>query len=337
MELKKLFQYRNIWMAVALMWIVFYHTNIITTSTLINGIKELGFGGVDIFLFASGLGCYFSLDKNSDIYTFIKKRFLKLMPTYWCFILFYFIYKSVIGNIPLTAIIGNIFCIQNFTGLKNDFNWYISAIWLFYFLAPYLKVLVDKVTNWQKCTIIVLLFIIISMAFWNSNILIITITRIPIFFVGMYMAKISKKEIITKNKANILIFLMLFGFLLLKASFDMVPSQMWNYGLYWYPFIFITPGLCLIISYMCKKIENYKIGRKIMNYLEIIGKNTFEIYLVHVPLYELIKLLIKKGVLSSRKLTWLISFALIIFLCIILKIITKITIGLIRKLRIIIA
>lgn len=311
MEIKKIFKYRNIWMAFAILWIMLFHSSININSVIFNEIKKIGYGGVDIFLLASGLGCYFSLEKDSDIYNFIKKRFLKLMPTYWIFLLFYFIFKFITSQISINSIIGNIFCIQNFTGLSNDFNWYMSAIWLLYFLAPYLKKIVDRIDNHKQFLAILCIFLILSIAFWNSNILIITITRIPIFFVGMYIAKYSQDfEQLTKTRFKILIFLMLLGFFILKIFFEIYHSKMWSHGLYWYPFILITPGLCLVISYLCQKIDEYSIGRKILKVFQKIGNNTFEIYLVHIPLYELISLLIKKGFLPKRNLTWLFTVIL---------------------------
>ena len=138
MELNKIIKYRNIWMAFAIIWVILFHSSIIIHSSTLEFIKQIGYGGVDIFIFASGLGCYYSLYKNSNSYDFIKRRFVKLMPTFWCFLVVYVIYYRLNGGIDIGAIIGNILCIQTFTTNGNAFNWYISCIWLFYFLAPYI-------------------------------------------------------------------------------------------------------------------------------------------------------------------------------------------------------
>lgn len=61
---KKLTQYRNIWIALAILWVVFFHSELKYDSSLLNYIKLIGYGGVDIFVFASGLGgLYFSIEK----------------------------------------------------------------------------------------------------------------------------------------------------------------------------------------------------------------------------------------------------------------------------------
>ena len=70
---KKVFiKYRSVWMGIAIIWIVFYHYSLCPDIAFIREIINNGYGGVDIFVFASGLGCYYSLKKESDSYMFLK-------------------------------------------------------------------------------------------------------------------------------------------------------------------------------------------------------------------------------------------------------------------------
>ena len=68
-ELEKLSKYRTPLMGIAAIMIVLCHANLYDIQ--VNGIirKMLSFGnvGVDIFLFLSGIGCYYSLDKNGGV------------------------------------------------------------------------------------------------------------------------------------------------------------------------------------------------------------------------------------------------------------------------------
>lgn len=325
MEVKKLFKYRNICMALAILWIMFRHAGITITNTPIKWIKEFGYGGVDIFLFASGLGCYFSLSKDSNVGSFIKKRFLKIMPTYWCFIGFWIAFKKIMETITIREAIGNILAIQSFTVLENDFNWYISAIWLLYILSPYFVKIADKIKSWKGFLAVVGVLILFSVPFWNSRILIITMTRIPIFFMGMYLAKIADKNEfkITKLKAIFAIVVMILGFVSLFASYYYFENKLWNYGLYWYPFILITPGLCLLITYLSYLLEKIRFGNLVLKLLGIIGNNTFEIYLVHILIFSILKRLIASGEVVSNIRNWLITLPIIIVCCILLKLLTK--------------
>ena len=62
---RNLTKYRNVWMALAALWILYYHVSLPTFGcALLHTAKNYGYGGVDIFVFASGLGCYHSLTKR---------------------------------------------------------------------------------------------------------------------------------------------------------------------------------------------------------------------------------------------------------------------------------
>ena len=58
-------------------------------------LKSCGTGGVDIFVFASGLGCYHSLKKSPDTLIFIKKRLIKIVPAYYLCVTPWVIYDGL--------------------------------------------------------------------------------------------------------------------------------------------------------------------------------------------------------------------------------------------------
>ena len=55
MSFKDIIKYRNIWMGLAILWTIFYHAEIWPAGDFLTWIKTIGYGGVDIFLFASGI------------------------------------------------------------------------------------------------------------------------------------------------------------------------------------------------------------------------------------------------------------------------------------------
>ena len=64
------------------------------------------------------------------------------------------------------------------------------------------------------------------------------------------------------------------------------PWTLIDYGMYWYPFILITPPLCMGLSFLFQKAD--KLSR-VFAPLRWLGKSSFEIYLVNVWIYELSK------------------------------------------------
>lgn len=332
MYLKDLLRYRNVWLGLAMIWVVFFHTEFYTGFVVLDMIKNTGYGGVDICLFASGIGCYYSLSSDSDYVNFLKRRFKRIMPTYFLFIIVWLLYMFLCGDFGWRMAIGNLFAIQEFTGLGQSFNWYISAILLFYILAPYFKRMVDK-ASFIKNLLIVSFLVILSVPFWESNIYIIMVTRIPIFYIGMFFGKICKQN---KKMNNIyalsLAMMFIVGISMLIVFFKFGNTYVWSHGLYWYPFILITPPLCIAISYFVCFLEKFYFFKGLSSMVSLIGKYSFEVYLLHIPLISIIYKLIRMFELQEiQVLIWLLGLVCLIIGCFILRRMSNLFLSLLEK------
>lgn len=313
---------RGIWMGVAIIGVVLVHSGF--NIPIFNYIREFGYGGVDIFMFCSGIGCYFSLNKNSDSAKFIKRRFLRLMPTYLVFLIPWLILNILLyHNMNFAQVIGNIFCFGWLFGFNNQFSWYVDAIWVLYLITPILFSVVSKNFNLKKLIGIIIIMLTVSVAFFNSELLLF-FSRIPIYFIGMYFGYIAvNKGDLEKRTKVILIGLMVTGFIILSLCIVFCYSIMFNYGLFWYPFIFITPGLCILISMISDNILSKLPANFVNRGLSFIGKYTFEIYLLHVVVFEITKKLIEQSYIPNSNLIWFISCLAIIPVTIILVMLTR--------------
>ena len=321
MKMKDTLKYRNIWLGCAMIWIVLYHTEVYMSIGLLRYFKGMGYGGVDICLFASGIGCYFSLNKDPEIINFFKRRFIRIAPTYWCFICIWFIYRALIGKLKLSAVLGNVLGIQSLTGLGNEFNWYISALLVLYILAPIFKAIVDKSKKDIHNVLMIVLLLGISLVYWGADKFIIIATRVPIFYVGMIYAKHCCEEKELKGKCIFLhIITMIVGvgiYFLFQFEFT---DYLWKYGLYWYPFILITPGMCIIISLAMSFLERCKWCGWISKILTLIGNYSFEIYLVHMLIFKGTKYLIEtKSIIPNTNEIWFASSAIVVCGCVLLR------------------
>ena len=107
MKSNEILKFRSLWMGIAILMVVYFHSYFfitffkdINSNNFVSVLKELktfSYGGTDIFLFASGIGCWFSLNKlikesnsqNSmaaDFYfPFITTRFnrIHIFILYW--------------------------------------------------------------------------------------------------------------------------------------------------------------------------------------------------------------------------------------------------------------
>lgn len=321
-KLKDLLRFRNVWLGCAMVWIVLAHSGFKFPSELFTTIKAWGYGGVDICLFASGIGCYFSLEKDPDLLRFWKRRISRLAPTYLPFILVWCLCRTMTQGLSLPSFLGNLLGIQALTTLGSSFNWYISALLLCYLLAPYLKMLADRLSTSGHSAIMVLL-LLLSVPFWTDDNYIIAVTRFPIFYAGILFARhchggaqLSIKALFLFLAATVL------GFLFLSVSYTRFSDYLWSYGLHWYPFLLITPGLCILISLACTILEKHHISRLFLKPLETVGRNSFEVYLVHAMLFEYLTP-VHKSIPIPRNLLWALSLAAVAVGCLLLKVAAK--------------
>ena len=320
-KMKELLRYRNIWIGCAMLWIVLAHSGFEFSSEFFVYLKMWGYGGVDICLFASGIGCYFSLEKNPDAIGFLKRRLARLAPTYLCFLPVWMAYRIVVSDLPLQAALGNLLGVQSFTGLGDSFNWYISVLLLLYLLAPYFKSLADRVNGVGRQLLVVGVLILLSIPFWGVHNLIIIVTRLPVFYIGMLSAKACRQDKqLDKKDFLVCVFMLLTGIGFLYGANRLVPDQLWSHGLYWYPFVFIAPGACVLISLAFSALERVKWCGWISDLINLIGRNSFELFLVHVFLYE--EVIRGLGLLDNfenKNLLWLGTIPVVILGCCILK------------------
>lgn len=319
MYLKDLLKYRNAWLGVAMLWIILFHTNFVFDTEFLRLLKGSGYGGVDICLFASGIGCYYSLSSDPDAARFLKRRVKRIMPTYWVFIVFWLIYRYKINNFESFMAIGNIFAVQNFTGRGNDFNWYISAILLFYILTPYFKRLVDRL-SFVSNILVVGLLVLFSLPFWKTATFIITVTRLPIYYLGVLAGKLCRQD--KKMKPVYWCFIpvvFVAGVVMLRLHLRMDTALLWYHGLYWYPFILITPPLCIAISYIAYYMEKIKVFSWLVKGISLVGKYSFEVYLVHILLIDIILSLIPKVPKDEVSLVWVGGAACLFLACYLLR------------------
>lgn len=301
--------YRQAWMGLAMLWIMFFHAWISIPSRAINFVKDLGYGGVDIFLFASGIGNYYSYLRDESPLDFLKRRIYRLAPAYLPFIVLWCIVEVIRGKLNPFFIVGNVFGIQDFSASGKSFNWYLTAIVICYLLTPYFASFVKK-NNLKNNCVFVAILVILSTAFWNDNKFIISVTRLPIYVIGMICAKWDDKQIMRKHALTGAL-LGFFGFVLLALAYKYQSKYLWAYGFHWYPFIIITPFLCYAISLAAMNFEKNTVLSVLSAAIQSIGNCSFELYLVHIFVFDIVESIIQKYELYNNNWIWLITFMIV--------------------------
>lgn len=249
---------------------VFYGPDYVHFGCL-NDFITLGYSGVDIFLFLSGFGLFFSIEKNSRKVFYIH-RLHRLLPS---IIGVWILYIAVnISSFSLSTFINPI------RMMINGGYWYVGFIVVAYACYPYLYSFSKEHKGWLLLLLSLLLSFLLIIPFIikgtavSSNAKVCIVTRIPIFVLGMLYAM---------RKANWLNYFSVNMLLLLAGSCMLYPYYVHNnlggnevFTTYYCIFV-ITPPVIFIYTKLMNAIGGSKLLRKI-------GSYSLEVYLVQVTI-----------------------------------------------------
>lgn len=295
--MKRLSTHREALMGLAILWIMLFHAEVVFPVWLkpLTWLHEIGYGGVDIFIFLSGLGLYYAMAKDPRTGRFYRNRFVRILPTYWAVILLATAMEYVLlhRHTPLREL----WFILSTTGFwinAAKFDWYIPSLVALYLLFP-LFFRAFRHYGARATGIVVVFGLALSFVLVPSPLtyLLIFTTRIPLFVLGAqagYM--IREGRMIVNSPAAFLAgaakpwvqwVLFLTGLGLLAAAFVcFAPDARWRNGTWWYPFILITPALCNGVAAVLR-------GGRLERALAWCGRYSLEIYLVHTLVFGLHK------------------------------------------------
>ncbi len=282
MRFQTIFKHRKNMMAAAIVMILMYHTKGAWPEIALKKAAGYFYGGVDLFFFASGIGCFFSYMRDRDAAAFLKRRAERILPVYVPFALVWITVEALGDGIGLSAALANLFGVHGLLDIAPSFNWYVSGMWLSYLLTPFLAPLAERCDGKARAVGAVLGLLVLSVAFWGDTQLIIIVTRLPIFFVGMlFAAESGRREGLNKAELAMLLALVPVGAAILWESPRFFPEQIWSHGLAWYPMLLIAPGVCAAVAAVSARLARFSAGRAVNKALASFGGMTFEIYLVH--------------------------------------------------------
>lgn len=318
-KIETISKYRSALMGFAMIWVVLYHYHITGGLGYLIG---NGFTGVDIFLFTSGFGLYYSMRKSDDIIKFWKRRAVRIFPTY------------IIIGLAITLLVAEHFSFIDFAWnystlafwTNRQSGWFIPSIIFLYFLFPFLYYTIFKSGHLR--TLVPLLFLLFFFIFYNCYIDVtimdvnhfLLLYRIPIFLLGAFLAHLNYAPNLQMVPARYLsgirlvtIFVLLITFFLI-IHFDRLHDETIR------PRYLSTTFLVPIIVYVLLLVlERTKLLTKVFG---IIGEASFEIFLIHMSLLRFIENYYPLG-----NLTKVILCVICVFFCIylhkILSILTK--------------
>jgi len=277
---KYLREYRNELKGIAILWVVFFHAHLDLENGLLYEIQKVGYGGVDIFFFLSGFGLYRSLSKNDHLGSYIKRRAFRLLPSFVPFVALWsltFAYRFSKGLVSFVSMVsGNLTMIGFFVNDLLMINWYLSGMVVSLLLAPYFYACLKPGKGyWARVGLVMAVCLIAGFAFIRNDEYM-AISRLPVFVLGMVFSRPYEPETRQSKKGVMALLAMglLAGYVVLQMCYAYYPHLLLAFAMYWHPYIIITPGLCVLMAWLCSLLP-----QKARRSLAFLGKASFEIFL----------------------------------------------------------
>ena len=274
--------------------------------------------GVDIFFFCTGMGVHRSLMKNGDTLAFYKRRAARIYPAYLPVVLLFFapvLVRAIAAGEILPALgelWGNVLMLGWVNQMDNQFNWYPQVIALFYLAAPAAWLAV-RCADGKRLAALFAFFIVSQPCFFNSHFLI-AWSRVPYFMMGLIAAELSERDADFKLNIPVLALLFIAGNALMYYGQRFPTEILWGYGLSWYPGLLIVPGALLLLPWAFALIARVKWLGWLNALFALLGKWSFEIFLVHLLLFGYMNEL---GLEMRGNLAWLAAIAVSVVLSVV--------------------
>ncbi|WP_287622611.1 acyltransferase [Parabacteroides sp.] len=274
-------KYRSQLMGFAIIWVMLLHGSELYPNVkipLFTAIAERGNIGVDIFLFLSGFGLWFSYNKNTNIKNFYIRRFIRVVLPYLIISLPFWVYSTVHQKLGVGKFISDYLGISFITeGVVT--TWYIFLIVFLYAIFPLISSIERKIEG-GDCIIIgislvscIVLSLIIPALYSNIEI---AITRIPAFILGIVGARI-----ISDKRTKDYICFMILALLSVLSFLISVIVHSKNHDLSIMLYRFGSIGVAfLIMAFIVLMFRRFR--RVNFELLKRMGGITLEIYLFHI-------------------------------------------------------
>ena len=237
--------------------------------------------GVDMFLFLSGIGLWFSWAKNPSVKRFYFRRFIRIYPA-WLIIATLFYLPNFHGGSAWSWIdlIGELGFNWEFW-LRDELNfWYIPAIIMLYLFAPPYMELIRRHPIYRWLPVVMVMWCILVQWVTPINHIVghleIFWSRVPIFFIGINMGEMVRRKQTVDGQGIWMIFLMFV--MALASSIFLEQEKHGQFPLFIERMLYIplTVTAILILNRVFRRLP-----AKVNHCFRFVGTLSLECYLIH--------------------------------------------------------
>ncbi len=288
-ELADISRYRGELMGAAMLFIILFHVQL-PRSDMFFGLRRMGNIGVDLFLFLSGIGLWFSWMKDREgenlrqkTVGFYLRRLLRIYPT-WLVMASLFYVGDFMGagkySKNLADLLGDVLVNWDFWLHDELTFWYIPSTMMLYLLAPPYMELIRRHPVYRWLPVVMVMWCVIVQ--WVTPIhqavghIEIFWSRVPIFFIGINMSEAVRGKQSVDGQSIWLILLM-FG-VALSASIFLEQVRHGQFPLFVERMLYIplTVTTVLLLNAVFRHTPQW-----FNRALSFVGAVSLEIYLIH--------------------------------------------------------
>ena len=280
-ELANISRFRGELMGAAMLFIILFHVALPREDAFF-GLRRMGNVGVDMFLFLSGIGLWFSWMKNPSAKHFFIRRYLRIYPT-WLIIACLFYIPTFQGGSTWNWIylFGEITINWGFW-LHDELNfWYIPATMMLYLFAPAYMELIKRHPIYRWLPVVMIMWCILVQyvtpihqavghleIFWS---------RVPIFFIGINMGEMVRQKQTLDGASIWMIWLMFLMTLLASIFLEQEKHGMFPLFLERMLYIPLTITSILLLNRIFRRTPGW-FNKGFM----FVGALSLECYLLHI-------------------------------------------------------
>jgi peptidoglycan/LPS O-acetylase OafA/YrhL len=245
---------------------------------------------VDVFFFLMGMGLCYSLRKNDEIRAYAARRLWRILPAYLPVLLIWMavMYPSygLSKTDAIRGVLGNLTMTGYWLGTPKVFNWFANGQFFFLLIAPlcYAALARAKKPAYAMLGLTALAAGMGLACIGQAQMM--GASRLPVFLLGMAFGMERKAG--PKRGWGMAAYAAAFalGLAVVLVAMARYRELLIDYGLYWYPFALMTPGLCVFFAFLMEKAKK---AERVFAPLRLLGQASFEIYLLNIWMVELAK------------------------------------------------
>lgn len=282
-ELANISRFRAEQMGAAMLFVILFHVAL-DRGDPFYGLRRCGNVGVDIFLFLSGVGLWFSWVKTPDVLRFYRRRLLRIVPT-WIVVATAFYLSDYLGarrfSHSIVDLIGDITINWDFWLHDELTFWYVPAIMVLYLVAPWYMRLVQSRPVYRWLPLLMVIWCV--MVQWVLPIhhavghIEIFWSRVPIFFIGINFGEMVRTRRQLSSDAVWLLlvtFLMTFGTCLYLEQVRHGQFPLFVERMLYIPFTVCT---VLVMNRIFRRTPQW-----VNRLFRFVGALSLEAYLIHI-------------------------------------------------------